>query len=318
MFQYFVEPPADKFSLYVYSISVALQALTVISMGGIADHRKHLSTRLFICEVVECFEAPYRKRILLGFALAGASSATVFLVLPSTSPLWMLSAFLAIAANVGFGASVVAMNAYLPALAKDSPEVAQIIADIAIAEELDADVSQESVENQDEQRTSLDVPLIQRTVSAEVFGLKKLYDEELSRATSRISSFGIALGYGAGIFMLIIALIPVTMLHGSTFALRLAIGLSGIWWALFSIPAALWLPGAGGPSNGPTSASDGIAEGKWSLRSEVVAAWKRLGRMLRWSEILKLRNTFKYLAAWFLLSDGMLSLLFSKVKLFNS
>jgi MFS-type transporter involved in bile tolerance (Atg22 family) len=27
-------------SLYVYSISVAIQALTVISMGGIADHRK--------------------------------------------------------------------------------------------------------------------------------------------------------------------------------------------------------------------------------------------------------------------------------------
>ena len=27
-------------SLYVYSISVALQAITVISMGGIADHRK--------------------------------------------------------------------------------------------------------------------------------------------------------------------------------------------------------------------------------------------------------------------------------------
>ncbi|KAJ2971294.1 hypothetical protein NUW54_g12536 [Trametes sanguinea] len=29
-----------SFSLYVYSISVALQALTVISMGGIADHRE--------------------------------------------------------------------------------------------------------------------------------------------------------------------------------------------------------------------------------------------------------------------------------------
>ena len=27
-------------SLYIYSISVALQAITVISMGGIADHRK--------------------------------------------------------------------------------------------------------------------------------------------------------------------------------------------------------------------------------------------------------------------------------------
>lgn len=29
-------------SLYVYSISVALQALTVISMGGIADHRTYI------------------------------------------------------------------------------------------------------------------------------------------------------------------------------------------------------------------------------------------------------------------------------------
>jgi hypothetical protein len=28
--------------------------------------------------------------------------------------------------------------------------------------------------------------------------------------------------------------------------------------------------------------------------------------MLRWAEIKKLRNTFKYLAAWFLLSDGPL------------
>ena len=68
------------------------------------------------------------------------------------------------------------------------------------------------------------------------------YQAELSRATSRISSLGIALGYGAGICLLIVALIPVTMLHGSTFALRLAIGLSGIWWAVFTVPAALWLP----------------------------------------------------------------------------
>lgn len=33
-------------SLYVYSISVALQALTVISMGGVADHRMPI---LFRC-----------------------------------------------------------------------------------------------------------------------------------------------------------------------------------------------------------------------------------------------------------------------------
>ena len=35
----FVAPVLTEHSLYVNSISVALQALTVISMGNIADHR---------------------------------------------------------------------------------------------------------------------------------------------------------------------------------------------------------------------------------------------------------------------------------------
>ncbi|KNZ78914.1 Autophagy-related protein 22-2 [Termitomyces sp. J132] len=233
-----------SFSLYVYSISVALQALTVISMGGIADHQL----------IQPRSTAPHRKRLLLSFALLGATPAIIFLVLPSTSPLWILAAPLAIFANVGFGASIVAMNAYLPTLAKESPEVFD--------------------------------------------RLRAKYEAELSRVTSRISSFGIALGYGAGIFLLIIALIPVTLLQGSTFALRLAIGLSGVWWAVFTIPAAIWLPGSG-----VVELSD-PSPGQWSMKREVFAAWKRLGNMLRWTEIKKLRNTFKYLSAWFLLSDG--------------
>lgn len=35
------------YSLYCYSISVALQALTVISMGVVADHRKNIYQGLF-------------------------------------------------------------------------------------------------------------------------------------------------------------------------------------------------------------------------------------------------------------------------------
>jgi len=86
-----------SFSLYVYSISVALQALTVIFMGGIANH------------------PPHRKLALIIFAAIGSVSAMLFLILPSSLPIWPLAAVLAIAANVGFGASVVAMNACLPA-----------------------------------------------------------------------------------------------------------------------------------------------------------------------------------------------------------
>jgi UMF1 family MFS transporter len=126
---------------------------------------------------------------------------------------------------------------------------------------------------------------------------------------SRISSLGIAMGYGAGICLLIVALIPVTKLHGSTFSLRLAIGLSGIWWAVFTIPAALWLPGgsaaAAAASDEGAAWQESSADGTWSAGREIVAAWKRLGGMLHPREIKRLRNTFKYLAAWFLLSDGV-------------
>lgn len=172
-------------------------------------------------------------------------------------------------ANVGFGASVVAMNAYLPTLARESPQVQAKLHDTDEAPLLPSD----------------DQPNRSRT-----------YDEELSRATSRISSFGIALGYAAGITLLVIALFPVTKLRGSTFSLRLSIGLSGVWWALFSIPAALWLPGATGFEQPSQSA--------WNTRSEIIGSWKRLGGMLHPREIKRLKNTFKYLAAWFLLSDG--------------
>jgi len=93
--------------------------------------------------------------------------------------------------------------------------------------------------------------------------------------------------------------------------------LSGIWWAVFTIPAAIWLPGPGAYRRGvqhltPNSIHDvpGGAvnyvevDKEWSFWKEIIAAWIRLGNMLRWTEIKKLGNTFKYLAAWFLLSDG--------------
>ena len=58
---------------------------------------------------------------------------------------------------------------------------------------------------------------------------ENLYDLTLSNAVSRISSLGIALGYFAGTILLVMALIPVTKLGGTTWSLRLAIGFIGIW-----------------------------------------------------------------------------------------
>ncbi|KAI0795848.1 autophagy-type protein 22 [Abortiporus biennis] len=301
-----------SFSLYVNSASVALQALTVISMGGIADH------------------PPHRKRLLLSFAFFGAASAILFLALPSSSPIWPTSALLGIFANVGFGASVVAMNAYIPTLAQDSEDVIQTLHEL---HEAQINVVPQVVD--EPESAGADAPLLPRTLSTDISGNEELtslhakYHATLSATTSRISSLGIALGYAAGIILLLLALIPVTKLGGSTFSLRLAIGLSGIWWAVFSLPAAVWLPSAAPPvrddehesSNGANRVQEDLdSQAKWNMGREIVNAWKRLGGMLRWQEIKKLRNTFQYLAAWFLLSDGFTTItstavLFAKTSL---
>lgn len=287
-----------SFSLYVYSASVALQALTVISMGGIADH------------------PPHRKRLLLSFAGLGAISAMFFIALPSSSALWLLVAPLAICANVGFGASMVALNAYLPFLARGTREVAVAQAELKRLMNASAtDFSEPDIGYEFGEEDAQD-PLLPREepslVEADVLAAKLVHDNALSRATARISGQGIALGYSAGIVMLLLTLIPVRALGGTTFALRLAIALSGVWWAFFSIPAALWLPGASGVETKISATGEIIDQGgrqeKWSTRKEVANAWRRLGGMLRWREIRKLRNTFKYLAAWFLLSDGFTSI----------
>jgi UMF1 family MFS transporter len=197
-------------------------------MGSIADHRTlivlpQIFLRLYL---TASSSAPHRKRLLLSFAFLGAVAAALFLALPSSSSVWLLSALLAVLANVGFGASVVAMNAYLPSLAKISPEV------IRLEEELENVPDSTIIDNSNEDSINAtpEEPLLHNPSPNETtLGLRKEYDTALSNAISRISSLGIALGYLAGIVLLILALIPVTSLHGSTFSLRLAIGLSGIW-----------------------------------------------------------------------------------------
>ena len=210
-------------------------------------------------------------------------------------------------ANIGFGASTVALNAYLPSLASDSPEVTQVLQTL-LAEGHHVNDLEQAVEPDvhlilEDESESPSAPLIPSqsdptllvsdaytpTVASllSTSGARSQYDETLSRATSRISARGIALGYGAGIILLIIVLIPVARLHGSTFSLRLAIGLSGLWWVVFTIPAALWLPGMELPNQDASNslgnadsawrdvAADSLSRSSdWSLRQEVIKAWK--------------------------------------------
>ncbi|KAG2124332.1 autophagy-related protein 22-like protein [Suillus cothurnatus] len=104
---------------------------------------------------------------------------------------------------------------------------------------------------------------------------------------------------------------PTNQMYGSTFSLCLAIGLSSICWALFLIPAAIWLPNA---SNIDEPESSSIKpDDDWTFSLEIAAAWTRLGVMLCWWEIKCLQHTFRFLAAWFLLSDGFTTITSSAI-----
>lgn len=254
-------------------------------------------------------------------AFSGAIATILFLILPSTSPVWLLCVPLAILANIGFGASIVAMNAYLPMLARESEDVVR--SKNQIQDHID---SRPHGSLSDRERPSdadeAEDPLLPRAVGGEqadeqLAALNATYNATLSRATSKISSLGIALGYLAGITLLLVALLPVTKLGGSTFSLRLAISMSGIWWAIFTIPAAIWLPGSSLVSTSDVTSEWGDGRAKkdedWSMGREIVNAWKRLFAMLHWREMKRLRSTFQYLAAWFLLSDGFTTVISTAV-----
>ena len=134
--------------------------------------------------------AAHRKTILLSFACLGAASALLFLLLPSSSPFWVLSAVLAIISNVSFGASIVALNAYLPSLAKGTEEARAAWALVEQERNAETAAAGEDGENVDPEDTGED--------SAYAAALEA-YNQTVSRATARLSSQGIALGYGAGI-----------------------------------------------------------------------------------------------------------------------
>ena len=209
----------------------------------------------------------------------------LFLAIPSSTRIWPTVGLLAICANVGFGASIVALNAYIPSLARATREVTAAQAELVRLREAHArraasppppaQISDADVDADWE--PLLAPPQLADTVHPDVLAAKLAHDSALSAATARISSHGIALGYGAGIVLLLLALIPVTRLGGSTFALRLAVGISGAWWAVFSLPAALWLPSAASARIALDGGEEGVESVEWSAWREIVGAWKRLG-----------------------------------------
>lgn len=287
-----------SFAMYTFSISVLIQALLIISMSGAADH------------------GHYRKSLLLSFAFTGAVATMLFLaVVPEV---YVLGALLAIISNTCFGASFVLLNSFLPVLVRRHPSIQ--------AAEIDQNSSSQgfnsepTAEHEDQGHDSATDSLLQspsitrRTVPIQVSSAAV---SPALRLSTKISSYGIGIGYIAAVIVqtlgITIVVVADSMSTSTTLTLRIALFLVGLWWFIFTIPAALWLR----PRPGPPLPS--ISNGKQRNWAGYIGyAWLSLGKTILRAR--RLKDVMLFLGAWLLLSDGIATVsgtavLFAKTEL---
>ncbi|EFE35775.1 uncharacterized protein ARB_05819 [Trichophyton benhamiae CBS 112371] len=275
-----------SFAMYTFSVSVLIQSLIIISISAAADH------------------GAYRKTFLLIFAIVG--SIAMMLFFPLSSRLYMLAAFLAVVANTGFGGSFVLLNSFLPLLVRNHPSIRGYKADAPTYSDSSPEVHghlSASTEQHSSQGNTTHTAPAAPSVSAAL---------ELS---SKISSNGIGIGYTAAVLVQICCILLVLATNSTTFSLRLVLFLIGLWWFIFTIPAGLWLRPRPGP---PLPEHVTRKDSSWPWVDYVLFAWKSLGRTAMRAR--RLKDVVLFLAAWFLLSDGIATVsgtavLFAKTQL---
>ena len=262
--------------MYTFSISVLIQALIIISMSGAADHGRS------------------RKTFLIAFAVTGAVSTMLFL--PVVPKVYLLGALLAIVANTCFGASFALLNSFLPLLVRHHPSVQHAQRHNASRfrnaghPHDDESSGEDGIENSDASSLLLPSQHTDHTADSKP---SPVLSAELKLST-KISSNGIGIGYIAGLFVQSVAILAVVSTGSTTFSLRLALFIVGSWWLLFTIPAALWLR----PRPGPP-----LPSSHQTWLSYLAYAWKSL--YITVLRARQLKDVVLFLAAWFLLSDGI-------------
>jgi len=288
-----------SFAMYTFSLSVLVQALLIISMSGAADHGR------------------FRKTFLLGFGFTGAVALMLFLaVIPK---LYLLGALLAIISNTCFGASFVLLNSFLPLLVRHHPEI-QYLANAEDHHSIDgeshttADHCENLAEREEDNLATSTTALLPNgnaDLTSSFISLSPKISPELKLST-KISSNGIAIGYCAGLLVQCLGIALAVTTGSTTFSLRLVLFVIGLWWFTFTIPAALWLR----PRPGPPLPSS--MKGRRNWLNYVIYAWVSLWKTIK--KARRLKDMVIFLAAWFLVSDGIATvsgtaILFAKTQL---
>ncbi|KAF9184234.1 Autophagy protein 22 [Haplosporangium sp. Z 767] len=183
-----------------------------------------------------------RKSFLMIFSFIGSISTILFAVIRTASLYW-LAGVLVIISNVAFGASWVLYYAFIPTLARDHPDVV---------------AAKQSANN--------------GIAGNDVKEAWRYYHYVQDKVSNSLSSHSMAMGYAAGVTLLIIAAGIALAMDQTTYSMQLGMALTGLWWFAVSFFTMKYMPP------------------------------QPVGMTLYEARLLK--ETFKYLISWFILSDG--------------
>lgn len=297
-----------SFAMYTFSISVLLQALLVVSISCAADHGN------------------FRKKLLLAFAWIGSFSVMAYIFV--SARIYLLGALLAIVSNTSFGASFVLLNSFLPLLVRHHPTIKYPedtrTPDLAATDDESQRLEDSTLldtDGEDNLDDSTAALLSGGTIedgglaspAAGIRSHKEVTGRELILST-QISAKGIGTGYIAGLFLQCVAIFILIKMHNTTWAQRVVLFVIGAWWAVFTIPAAMWLR----PRPGPPLPASSTESGVRAWISYTIYAWKSLGRTIQLAR--RLVDIVLFLCGWFLLSDAVATtsstaILFAKTQL---
>lgn len=253
---------------------------------------------------------------IVSFAFTGAVATMLFLVVvPKVYP---LGALLAIISNTCFGASFVLLNSFLPVLVRRHPDIQAT--EIVENGYLEGPRPEHSADYEEQDPDSATEALLQSsTVAGRMEPIRTLPApvSPALRLSTKISSYGIGIGYIAAVIVqtlgIMIVVIADSMTTSTTLTLRVVLFLVGLWWFIFTVPAALWLR----PRPGPQLAvvNNGKQRG-WA--GYIAYAWRSLGKTVLRAR--RLKDVTLFLGAWLLLSDGIATVsgtavLFAKTEL---
>ena len=272
--------------MYTFSISVLLQALLVVSISCAADHGN------------------YRKKLLLTFAWVGSFSVMGYIFISKST--YILGAILTIISNTSFGASFVLLNSFLPLLVRNHPDVIEArrtqTPDL-LDSGLESSRMEDSTGSLDVNRIDSSSPLLaDQSLHASEYRLdskathSEITSKELELSTS-MSAKGISIGYGAALFVQCVSIAILIFLNNTTWSQRVVLGMVGAWWAIFTIPAAMWLR----PRPGPPLTNK--HKGRFAWLAYLAYSWKSLYRTAVLAR--RLSDIMLFLAGWFLLSDAV-------------